>query len=333
MKNFFSLLLLPILLVSCSFKEEKSNYAFESIEQKEALEKFFRNLLFWESGVYTLLGSKPITIFDILETEALSTSFLPETSQYLSYTIYINKDKKEDLKFYESLKKKEKDNVVLLPDQDYIFDSLALWKSWEVFSSKITISKKYFLFKRAFSSAECKGQGLSNNDGYHIVFVNVLKTACLLEEYYDLFKKAFGRDFNPLEEVLDIENPESSLWKCLYCENPEDHYQEIGLLLGYGWKNSLIFKWKYQKQLETASERTLKCFLDEIESYPSENLKKIIQKPYPFSTRNFPIPVFLTFSFSDLTRKQYEEERKQIMDFYNGKDFVEATLDILSKTH
>lgn len=333
MKKPFFLLLLPILLVSCSFKEEKSSYAFESIEKKDELEKFFRYLLFWEGGVYTLLGSKPITTFDILETEESSTSFLPKTSQYLNYTIYINKDKKEDLKFYESLKKEEKDNVILLPDEDYIFDSLALWKSWEVFSTKITISKKYCLFKRTFSSAERKDQGLSNNEGYHIVFVNVLKTACLLEEYYDLFKKVFGRDFNPLEEVLDIENPESSLWKCLYCENPEDHYQEIGLLLGYGWENSLIFKWKYQKQLETASESALKCFLDELESYPSENLKNIIQNPHPFSIRNFLIPVFSTFSFPDLTRKQYKEEKKQIMNFYNGKDFVETTLDILSKTH
>jgi len=220
-----------------------------------------------------------------------------------------------------------KKKAVLLSDQDYIFDSFELWKKWEVFSDTINISKKYLLFKREFSQEEQEELDPSCKRAYHIIFVNVLQTASLLECHYSLFEKTLGSHFDPLEEAFHVANLDSLLWKRFFFELPYEH-QEAGLLLGYGWDNTLFFKWKHQRNGKHSVE--VSSFLDQLETFSREDTMHSLSAPHPFSIINFPLPRFVTFSRFDKTTKKYQEERQLIMDFYKGKGFVEATLDVLT---
>lgn len=317
-----------VLLALCAVKPKTSVYTFASLEQKKALEKFFRNILFFERGIYTLLGSKPITTFDLLEFEKTFKNHFPDTSQYPEHRIYLNKNNRDDLQLYTSLKHKK--NTVLVSNQDYIFDNRALWQEWEHFRQTINISKKYLIIKREFSPEEKRDLDPSCKNGYHIVLVNTLETAYLLKTHYEFFKKLLGEEFNPLEEVLNIENADSALWKCLFDANPADAHQAKGLLLGCDYKDVQFFSWKYDRSLKRFASKNLIAFLDQLEGYPTETLDTVLHKSHPFSAKNFPLPAFVTFSPLPVTRIRYEKEREEIMKFYKGKDFVESTLDILT---
>ncbi len=126
-KLFFSLLLLG-LLVSCRSNNKTSKYNFASSEQREDVEKFLRNLLFFERGVYTLLGSKPVTVFDLFEPTEDLTQSIQNFLDYPGIRIYVNKDKESDLCFYSTLKEVDKKKVVLFSDENYIFNIYELWE-------------------------------------------------------------------------------------------------------------------------------------------------------------------------------------------------------------
>lgn len=321
MKIRFILLIASFFLVcSCGHKNRAMKYSYASKEEKDALEKFFRNLLFLEGGAYTLLGSKPITIFDLIEVDQTIID-LNELLPDLPSRIFINKNNEADMKLYHSLNSQQKRRATIFSDKDYIFDTVKLWKTWEQFCTRLDLSNKYLLFKTEYTSFEKEDLDPSCNNGYHITFVNVLKTACLLNQHYEIFKQAFGSDFDPIEETLNITNPDSKLWKFLHSENPQDYYQEVGLLLGYGFENTQIFKWK-----NTSNNN----FFQQIKGSSASNLNETLQNPHPFSSNNFPLPTFITYFPINTTQVQYTQEKSQIMQFYQNKDLVEATLDVLT---
>ncbi|MCP5505519.1 MAG: hypothetical protein H7A38_01375 [Chlamydiales bacterium] len=322
-KGLLAFFVLFLLFVSCTKKEGES-FVFESASEREGVEKFLRHLLFWERGVYTLLGSKPITIFDIFEEDAsIHPSF--DTSLNPDVRFYFNKDSEEDLKFYNSLGARVKKNAVVLSDRDYILDGMTLMSKWEKFSSKYQISPNYLLIKVKYSEEEMKDLAPSCKEAYHVLFVNVLKTVCLLSDHRELFAKHLGDHFNPLEEVLKIGDPSSSIWECLFPADPTNLYQEIGLLLGYGKEDAQIF---HLKNSQPKPDTT--ALLQKIYENSTDDLEQVFKKPYPLSSKNFPLPVFMSYSPLDPIRQKYENERKEIMEFYSNQDFLELTLGILT---
>jgi hypothetical protein len=53
-----------------------------------------------------------------------------------------------------------------------------------------------------------------------------------------------------------------------------------------------------------------------------------LERQFPsqgFSASEFAIPGFRIFSENNSTEKKYEEEKKNIMEYYKGKDLAEAT--------
>lgn len=149
-------------------------------EAEVGLEKFFRNLLFWNGGIYTLLGTKPITTFDVFGVEEV---FSEDVYQDPNLIVYINKDKEKDRAFYKKLcqnKIHKEMEIIFLSDEDDILDDFGLWTKWEKFSHGMDLSSKYLLFKKAFSPEEEKYLRAPCKKGYHIVFVNVIETAYLL---------------------------------------------------------------------------------------------------------------------------------------------------------
>ena len=325
-KRLLACLLFALFLTSCSTERSGSCFAFDSSDEKDRVEKFLRYLLFWERGVYTLLGSKPITTFDIYDVDY--TVDLPvDLSQYADLKVYINKDCKEDLRYYKSLEGQEKKKAIVLSDQDYVLNGMPLMSVWDRFSSKIQISPNYLLIKQKFSDEEVKDLAPNCKTAYHILFVNVLKTVCLLTEHHELFSNKLGENFDPLEEVLKINDPDSSLWKCLFPSDPTKYYQEIGMLLGFGREDAQIFHWK-----NSQSNSYARFFFQDIYETSTDDLNKVFQNPYPLSVKNFPLPIFMSYFLLDPVKQKYERERKEIMDFYSDKDFLEFTLKLLTNT-
>lgn len=321
MKNRIFLFVTLVFLCSCSLNKDVSGHSFATMQEKQEVEKFLRHLLFFESGVYTLLGSEPITVFEVFDgsEDALSNK---DILNYPDIRIYLNKDQKRDLDFYRTLRKEDKKKTVFFSDRDDIFDGYDLWGKWEDFSSKNRISKRFLLSAKKVETED----GVR---GYNITFVNVLQTACILEAHYQVFKNAIGRDFTPLEEALKADDPKSFVWTIL---NSEGNHREKGLLLGCGLEDIQVFSWKYnKKEFGQKNQKKMHKFLNAITDHKTADTDQVVLKKHPFSATNFPLPAFATFFPISEQKYRYQAERKRIMEFYKGKDFVESTLDVLTE--
>lgn len=245
--------------------------------KKVWLTQFFNYLMVQESGIYTLVGSKPLTLVEVpnLTEEELKAYHEALTEEDLKNSFTI-----EDPKFEEK------------------------WKQWERISERFPL-KRFLLIRSALNEEE-------NTSRYF--FVNILKTALVIQENYEVFRDAVGFDFHPLETVFDLKNKDSKFWKNIKAV----HW---GLLFGFGKENSYAFHWKYFGDLQQDH------FFENLSSYfsnPSTN------RTGKFSIENLEIPGFISFSKEDEIVQQYQRERASIQYMYKGKDFLNFTLEKLT---
>jgi len=143
----------------------------------------------------------------------------------------------------------------------------------------------------------------------------VTKVALVLQEHYDTFKAKTGLEFDPLRESLRIEQG-SEFWDKAF-----DHPALLGILLGYGVKNSFCFLWKYgdlPERHQQLSESLLFQFSD-----------KPIGGKATFDTLS--LPIFASFSQGeDEVIEKYKREREIIKAAYEDKDFLTLTLEKLT---
>ncbi len=178
-------------------------------------------------------------------------------------------------------------------------------QDWVIFENVIKGCKfrRFHLFKIP-REISISGAG-SYQDGY---LVNVPETVKTIRSHYDVFRKTVGFDFDPLEQVLTMQNPDSLFWekvlknKCL-----------LGILFGYGDRNASLF----EKWLDGSRENISSGFSDR----PSE--KATIQK--------FPLPVFRMFPSAENERlvEKYRQQKRKIQQLYEEEDFVLFTLSNL----
>jgi hypothetical protein len=279
-KKFFTLFLVLFAtffyLSSCNNHFSKTTINDES---KEWMEAFFRDLLLVEGGIYTLLGSKPITQIS-LET------FTEEEKQA----------------YVDSLSKKELENALVIED----YSLPQHWEKWKKISAQFPL-KRYLLLEK-----ETKEHAKS------LYFINIFQTAVTIEENYEAFRKVVHFDFNPLEVVLEMQDANSKFWEVV-----EDNDLLKGLLLGYGKINAYAFFWKY----ESASPRIANFMSSLADVQRNDEFIGKVQ----FSPKNFDIPLFTSFESNRTTQNKYKQERQAIQTFYQKKDFVKATLDILTQ--
>lgn len=279
-----------------------------SEEKNLVLDKFFRYLLFNESGIYTLVGSKPITdiwMFCEGKEEKIKRWESLSEEEKSSRILIINRDKKEDMDFYKTLSKKLRKKAVVVPDRDFLIDFECFVNNWGLIK-KTNISNKYMLIGRGgFQKLKTK-----NEKFFRIVFVNVLQVALTLQEHYSLFKDFVGFDFDPISVVMELREDKSAFWDKL-----EEGESALlwGILYGFGKENSFCYLWKDK----------YKC-LNEIEAFASQEFVSIP------SLNNFSIPAFASFFEYDLVIQKYKKEKEIIQKEYQGKNFLDHTLKILS---
>ena len=124
LKNSVKIIFLFITLIivnNCSSPKEAALRKFNvSKQEKILLEKFFRNIMFDKSAIFTLVGSKPITRIPIL---------------------YYKKNN-------DQVSKEQNNNEGIVNDKNFIYNLEGLWDQWEIIQHKFPLSKKFLLIKK-----------------------------------------------------------------------------------------------------------------------------------------------------------------------------------------
>lgn len=280
---YFFVLVLVLFSAGCEKQQTKKELHNDvSSIEKKWMEKFFRDMMLEESAIYTLWGSKPITV------------------------IVLHYFSEEEINAWVSqMTEEEKKELIISPET---YDLPENWKKWEKIQSRFPMPK-YLLFKRV------RPDDKRFEDVY---FINILQTALILNEHYDLFKKYIGRDFDPLQEVFNIENKDSFYWK--------NDMLLHGILFGFGMKNSFCFEWKYRENAEYNPK--VEDFLDSLEFSFEDDARNFLVP----TINHFRLPPFASFSpkGKDEVIEKYKKERDEIKAAYKGKDFLELTLEKLT---
>lgn len=207
----------------------------------------------------------------------------------------------EVMAWFNQLPEEQKKNSVVIED----YDLPGNWDKWEKIRERFPMSR-YLFFKRT-NPKDPKFASL--------YFVDVAKVALTLQENYAIFERETNLKFNPLEVAVAMEKwPE--FWDKVFGNSTL-----IGLLYGFGLKNSSSFKWKYGDHSETCDG-----FCQSLKSYFSD------EPAYGrLTVSQFPLPIFASFSEGkDEVIEKYKKEREAIRREYRGKDFLNLTLQKLT---
>lgn len=209
----------------------------------------------------------------------------------------------KNLKKWEKISDKKKRKSIGIET----YDLPENWEKWEQMRSRFP-HHRYLFFKKT-----------DHRDPKFAVlyFIDILKAALLIQEYYPLFKQELGEDFHPLEAVRQFEKG-SELW-----DKINDNALLFGLLAGFGLENSSTFKWKYSNNYEHQNEP----FYAGLQSTFSDTSFK-----RNGSLSDLSLPIFASFSEGkDPVVEKYRQERREIHKIYNGRDFLDLTLKKLTR--
>ncbi len=284
--NKLSILFIVLLFSACQPTKKSTLSDKTSHDEREWLTQFFSDIMLFEHGIYTLWGAhKPITL------------------------IAVDNYSEEEIKaLYESLSEEEKQEAFkdgLSVDVIEGYKLSEAWEKWEQISPRFPM-KRFMLFKQ-------EGQ---DPHTFFIVFVDILKTAVIIQNNYEAFQKALGFDFHPMELTLQINQKGSVFWKNL-------NSYLYGLLFGFGKTNSQIFHWRYFDHPKSCDE-----LCNNIKThFSNEQLRGHIK----FTIDNLQLPSFVSYNEIDPVVNIYKKERVAIKAIYKDKNFLDLTLQKLTE--
>lgn len=170
MKNLALFISILVLCFSCSPNIHVTK------EEAKWLDKFFTDVFLEQGAVFTLWGTKPITVIPVY-------LFTDEEMQIL----------------YNELSEEQKKQVVILED----YDLPKNWEKWKVFQKNLDI-KQFAFFLR---------DNLENPKIPEIWFVNILQTILAIEEHHELFTEILGMNFDSRQVTAEIRDPNSIFWE------------------------------------------------------------------------------------------------------------------------
>lgn len=275
-----------IFLSSCS-KSEKSPEQF-----------FLENVMIRHKGLYVLMGSKPMCCFDVEDP-------FSEKVKQRSYKNYIQNKQKdnshEDPWTYEEYKKHWAWNE----DVSLRFHHGKLWDIW--------MEKKNPSVSKCFKFVKRRSPFDPDIDvGY---FINVPSATYILKKNYDLFLQLTGIDFDPMTILDEVSHNDSVFWEKVF-----QTHQLVGLLYGFGERNSFFFDWGAKNDAFPPSPDKV-ILLDP--RYVNEFTAKI-------SYKDLKLPLFGTYTVEDPLMENYKKERKYILKELKGKDFVDTVMQWLA---
>ena len=205
----FVLLLFCLLFPTCTHvqkpKESLSQTLQLSIEEKNSLMEFFRDLLLYHGGAYTLYGTKPVTIALLQQSPSEE-----EETEWWSYYLSLPDEEKNKIQFYKPR-----------------YDFLANYKKWNEIKQRIPMRRYLF------------GKFRLNDKAETICFVNIEMTLRILLDSYEDFRRGLGYDFDPFQAVFEVEDPNSIFWNKIIKQ-----HALLGIILGFGQDNAWFFRWR-----------------------------------------------------------------------------------------
>jgi len=259
---------------------------------------FLDNLMIRDCGFYTLLGSKPMTEFDI--TEMVDTSEEGLQNDYKQYVAALPLEKKTSCVSYADYREHALDNNS--KPGGHIFDRKRRWEAW-VRKMGLVSTARYKLVQ--WNGAYQAG-----------LFINVPQMVHHLKQYQQEIESVTEMHFDPTTILDEIECKDSIFWKKVFAS----HYLH-GLLLGFGQKNAYLFDWAQSKEL------SFNHFSDN--QRWQKNIHRIAKTHV--SIRDLPIPSFVTFGLCDEQVERYKKERTQIIEFLEKKDWMPFVLRCFEK--
>ncbi len=266
------IVILGLILFGCQKRSQQ-----KQVEEvtPDGIEKFLRYAMITQSGVYTLVGAKPVTEFSNLTIE-------PSQERLL--------------KIYERLSQRARDRDSFEEVSYHFKEEYELWVAWSKVKDEY-MGENFRFFADPYRKD-------------NVVFANLAAVALVLDQYYEDFRGVYGQDFEPTEMVYSIDSADSEFWKACF----SDHYLS-GLLYGFGQSNSKLFAWEWEKKKPGKAR---------VGSYNGP-----IEVNNPDVTQLSP-PSFIVYSPLDEKVLFYRNMREKIIELYEGKDFKELTLKLLS---
>lgn len=288
-KNFFAHLkkcftfLHLFFLIGCS--QPKSNKSLEQL--------FLENVMIREKGLYVLMGSKPLSCFEVKDIYSMSTA-------KFAYQQYQKENPNSQISF-EEFQKQRKSSLPQLPLR-LCFEKL--WNHWnEKINSSISPCYQFVSRKSPFNPEVNFG-----------LFINVPSTTYVLKKNYDSFSEITGISFDPFTILNEISNNDSLFWERVF----HSHYL-MGLLFGFGERNAFFFDWGAQHNAFPPDQQRLelsdKRFVD-------ENKTNV-------SCADLKLPLFGSFTIEDPCLEKYKNERNYILQQFKGKDFMTVVMQWL----
>lgn len=328
----YVLMIFAMLFTSYSLPYFQKSKKFDlTTEEHLDLEKFFRYFMLHETAIYTLAGSKPLTVMPLFYEDMPEDQLREEERKKHTYFL-LNRNNKKDMEFYEKLSSLEKEEkAYLIAEKDFIYHIEDLWDKWEKLQDRFSIKKKFLLVKKEWPMDSWKNLFPRCKAIYDVFFVDVFKTALVIQENYELFRHVVGYDFDPLEVVFELENNHSKFWDKLRGEEGWRYATLWGLLYGFGRENAFFYTWKGRHAKEPNRIEQEKLWAASLQSKSSCKKRPVRTEKNAFTISNFTIPIFKSFMENDPVVAKYEAERKNIRQLYKGKDFVACTLELLTE--
>ncbi len=131
------------------------------------------------------------------------------------------------------------------------------------------------------------------------------------------------------ENITDFSSMQNLELKTLFKESLQKHDGFLGTLLGYGRENAWLFYQREHNLLKPVfSEELHQLFESKNASlhysfaWPDVNMSEILMYPSFMAD--------MTSSETQRLKTEYLQNRQQIIDFYEGKDFLEATFSLIN---
>lgn len=289
-----------------------------SNKDREKLSYFFKYSILWDTFGYVLLGEKPMALGDVI-TKINPFACLWEKGSYKMQAI----DDCAPLfgqRFLRYLR------GAFSSDRIKLKNAYKTWKKYEKF---FPLSQFLITYENSYY------------EGCHDVSILLINKKAFIEkvnQHLDDFKMILNRDVNG-ETLLEELKSKPFLSEVLM-----NHDGLIGILFGYGRENAFWYHQRYHLQSDEQKREfyqkfQLKCKLsDELGSLWTEEDSELFIENVEIQLNSkdlewIPLPVCradLTSSETQELRLKYLKTRQALLDYYKGKDFLEATLRLLT---
>jgi len=266
-------------------------------EEKELLRHFFDELMLRASGAYVLWGTKPIADY--------TACFFTQDE--------IRKANEE----FENITLEEKEE---LSKRQVSFPIITKkhWQVWEKIKNQLPMHN-FIITTKVWREPHAPD----------IVIINLTNLIVVLDDNYELFRQKIGYDFNSAEvafEFTDGKGNFTEFWEKVY----QDEVLK-GLIFGYGKQNALFYKhwWEdFYCNGEIKNHPKKLDFWKNVKFHCAHSKQAVYKENLSYNEIELP---FFSYLPHDRVIERYEQQRKEIIKMYKGKDSLKVTLQKLSE--